>query len=318
MLTTLIDYIKRGLNIRLSAPKWVQIETTNRCNLDCPMCQRKHFNLQYEDISLETFEKIIDRLPDTVKTVNLTGWGEPFIHPDIFLMINYAKQNSLRVALTSNGYLLDADCRRKILDGGLDAICFSIENISPNGQNNSGHKFSEQCLLNIKELLELRDDNSTPQVQFNTTIHKNNNILSIIRFAKEYGVNGVNMQRLDIRFNETLERPTRTEEREICKEAQRLGKELGIKVNCPETENKGLRPSILRDRFCPTLYSNLYINIFGDVTPCCALPRYTVGNILETPLLEIWNSERFSMFRQNQRLVCGLCDVRKYDYLVGG
>lgn len=316
MLITIVDIIKKGFKIPLSAPKWVQIETTNRCNLDCQMCQRKHLDLQYEDMSLEMFERIIDRLPDTVKTVNLTGWGEPFIHPDIFLMINYAKQNGLRVSLTSNGYLLDAECLRKIFEVGLDAISFSIENISPNKHNGKGHPFSEQCILNIKEFLKLRGDSRIPQVQFNTTIHKNNDILSVIRFAKECGVDGVNMQRLDIRFNKSLERPTRTEEREICKKALRLGKELGIMVNCPEIENKGLRPSILRDDFCPTLYSKLYINIFGDVTPCCALPRYAVGNILDTPLLEIWNDEKFSVFRQNQRQICGLCDVRKYNYLV--
>lgn len=316
MITTLIDYIKRELNIPLSAPRWVQIEITNRCNLDCQMCQRKHFGLEYEDISLEMFEKIIDRLLDTVKTVNLTGWGEPFIHPDIFLMMNYAKQNGLRVGLTSNGYLLDAECRKKIIEVGLDAISFSIENICPDGHNDKGHQFSEQCLLNIKELLELRGGSIVPQVHFNTTIHKNNNILPIIKFAKEYGVDGINLQRLDIRFNRMLERPTRKEERQLCKEVIRLGKELGIRINCPEIENKGLRPSALRDRFCPTLYSNLYINIFGDVTPCCALPRYAVGNILKTPLLEIWNGKRFSIFRKDQRLICGLCDVRKYNYRI--
>ena len=86
-------------------PSQAQIEITNRCNLTCKMCPRDYFNLLKEDMPLETFKKIVDRL-ENITLLTLTGWGEPLVHPHIFEMITYCKERSHKVKLTTNGTLL--------------------------------------------------------------------------------------------------------------------------------------------------------------------------------------------------------------------
>ena len=45
----------------------------------------------------------------------------------------------------------------------------------------------------------------------------------------------------------------------------------------------------------------------GKVTPCCALPRYEVGDLAEG-LQEIWRGKAMRDFRENQDSICGTCD----------
>ena len=76
----------------------------------------------------------------------------------------------------------------------------------------------------------------------------------------------------------------------------------------PETRPRG---------FCALPFTDLHIAYTGDVTLCCfdAYGRVPMGNVADTPLTEIWRSERFAAYRQ--RLLSsvrgGLCETCDFD-----
>ena len=297
-------------------PSQAQIEITNRCNLTCKMCPRDYFNLLKEDMPLETFKKIVDRI-ENITLLTLTGWGEPLVHPHIFEMITYCKERSHKVKLTTNGTLLSSEMRQRVFSSGLDEITISLESI--NKASEVGHT-NLDVLQHIKDLAKERQDN-IPMISLQATLHKGRgqDVYEVIRFGKEAGVQRINLGRLDVRLNENLERPSAQEEISILRKADRLGRELGIRIDSIQyalfdgferTTYKILKAVLHRfGKYCLRLYDYVYINQKAEVTPCCGMPTYSVGNLLEKGLGEIWKSKEFQYFREHHNRICGKCDL---------
>ena len=81
------------------------IEPTFRCNLKCPTCPRNSTEGGQFDMTPAVFSRICEELV-YAQSMDLTGWGEPLLHPDITFMIRKAKEKGLSVSMTSNGTLL--------------------------------------------------------------------------------------------------------------------------------------------------------------------------------------------------------------------
>ena len=90
MLTLILDTLHRLFYILPLKPRQVQIEITNRCNMDCPMCPREVLDIELEHMDWDKFVTVVDKLKER-ENITLTGWGEPFLHPRIFDMIAYCK-----------------------------------------------------------------------------------------------------------------------------------------------------------------------------------------------------------------------------------
>ncbi|MBW1855197.1 MAG: SPASM domain-containing protein [Deltaproteobacteria bacterium] len=101
--------------------------------------------------------------------------------------------------------------------------------------------------------------------------------------------------------------------------ADHLGTELGIRVDSIQyaiangferTAYKIVKPALHRfGKYCLRLYDYVYVNQKADVTPCCGMPGYKVGNLLEKSLGEIWKSKEFYHFREHDNKICGRCDL---------
>ena len=118
-------------------PSKLIVETTTRCNLQCPMCLkntcRDHFD--EADMTMETFTALVPAFP-FIDALVLNGIGEPLLHPRLEEFIRLAKRymhEKSWVGFQSNGLLLDAKCADTLIDAGLDRICFSIDAVDPEG-----------------------------------------------------------------------------------------------------------------------------------------------------------------------------------------
>ncbi|GAX60363.1 Fe-S oxidoreductase [Candidatus Scalindua japonica] len=79
-------------------------------------------------MDLNLFKKIMDEVGNKVLTLDLSGWGEPFSHPDIFEMIEYAKNKGVREVIgNTNITSLNNAIIEKILTSKLDTLIFSID-----------------------------------------------------------------------------------------------------------------------------------------------------------------------------------------------
>ncbi|MCF6154399.1 MAG: radical SAM protein [Candidatus Brocadia sp.] len=304
-------------------PERIQIEITNRCNYTCGMCPRESFNLPEKDISLDLFQKIIDRL-ELRYNITLTGWGEPLLHPKLMDMIVYTKVKGHYVGMTTNGLLL-ASFIDRIIDT-VDKLTISLDNIEGGSEVIDGHPSNKVVQKNIEFLMKYRGDKTKPTVTIQITMHAKRQCLDTIRFAGEVGADRVYLVRLNNPLgNSDFKRPSLEEELEIYKESEEIAKKYGLQVdnNYTAFDNgllrllyKRLRPVMYRfDKYCPKPYDYLYINIDGKATPCCDLPRYEVGNILKQSIDEIWHGENMQYFREHQNDVCGNCDALRLRHI---
>jgi len=84
----------------------LQLNPTNKCNFNCPMCSCSEREKQLQ-LSLEDINKIIKVMYRYgLKSVTITGGGEPLMHPDINEIINMFSKKDIKVGLVTNGSLL--------------------------------------------------------------------------------------------------------------------------------------------------------------------------------------------------------------------
>ena len=121
------------LHPSINTLKRVYVEVTNQCNLSCSICMRNVWDVQYGQMSAETFERILasfQNLPQKPELF-LGGYGEPLSHPKVLEMIAQAKEQGHRVSLITNGILLTEQVSRRLIDLHLDMLWVSLDGASP-------------------------------------------------------------------------------------------------------------------------------------------------------------------------------------------
>lgn len=308
-----------------TAPKVAQIEVTNACNLSCRMCQRLDLGVKLEHMDLTKYKKVIRRLGKSINMVTLTGWGEPLFHPEIIEMVKIAKKAGKKVQLTTNGLLLTEYKRKPLLDAGIDSISFSLDDLkAPMMEKDTlGHPVRNQ-LVNIEAFMnEIKTSGKHPKVVIQTTLHlgREKKVFEVMKYAAKIGADLVNVNRLDLRFATFLKRPNYIQEKQFVKKLVQNADKYKIRADfLPHTAFSGIKRLIYqklipfmnqRGKHCLRVYNYIYVNRNGQVTPCCSLPLWAVGDLMNQRLKKIWTSPKFQLFREHefQRKVCGKCDV---------
>ena len=108
--------------------KQVALEIYGGCNYKCTMCPQdggRHKDF-LKKLPFEVFEKIIiDASNHGCTTISLHGSGEATLHPEIGKFIKIVKEYDMQCVTVSNGYMLDEDLSKEIIDAGLDYIRIS-------------------------------------------------------------------------------------------------------------------------------------------------------------------------------------------------
>ncbi len=116
-------------------PERLIIETTTRCNLHCAICpkQSPNYHQPEMDMDFETFTKLSPLFP-YLKSLVLSGIGEPLLHPSLEDFISYAKQRmpkNASIGFQTNGVLLTQERMNELIKAGLNKICVSIDSLVP-------------------------------------------------------------------------------------------------------------------------------------------------------------------------------------------
>jgi len=135
----------------------VMLELTNQCNLKCMMCPvNRSMERARGFMSFDLFRRIIDDNPG-LEYVLLYNWGEPFLHPDIFKMIEYAADRGIRPNTTSNGTLLTPDMIEKIAASRLDRLTISMDGLPESYEKIRGVSY-EKVEQNLTRLIQRRNE----------------------------------------------------------------------------------------------------------------------------------------------------------------
>ena len=103
-------------------PTRLQIEPSTLCNLTCSLCPvTVVMNRPVGNMNLSTFRKVIDEIGEYIFVIILWDWGEPFLNPDIYQMISYAKQKKIKLVSSTNGHIFAKEkFAEKLVKSGLD------------------------------------------------------------------------------------------------------------------------------------------------------------------------------------------------------
>jgi MoaA/NifB/PqqE/SkfB family radical SAM enzyme len=117
----------------LTTLKRVYVEITNKCNLNCSTCMRNVWGVNYGNMTMNTFERVLASLKDLSPKPEIFfgGYGEPLSHPSCLEMIRMAKEAGHSVSLISNGILLTEKTTQKLIDLRLDKLWVSLDGASP-------------------------------------------------------------------------------------------------------------------------------------------------------------------------------------------
>jgi radical SAM protein with 4Fe4S-binding SPASM domain len=87
-------------------PSVVEIFLTAFCNFKCPHCRfREHHGDDHSYMPLPMLESLLTEIRARgVRTIELSGGGEPLAHPDIDAALDLMAAGGFRVGLISNGY----------------------------------------------------------------------------------------------------------------------------------------------------------------------------------------------------------------------
>ena len=107
-------------------PKWLAWEVTGRCNLDCVHCR---VGVQRSDSDFTTAEAkaLIDGISSFCKPVLVLSGGEPLLRPDLFELARYGTDQGLKMALATNGTLVDEEICGRIKDSGIRIASLSLD-----------------------------------------------------------------------------------------------------------------------------------------------------------------------------------------------
>jgi len=94
------------LNREIPVPEVVEIFPTNYCNFACPHCrfQEEHGN-ESQHLDINTLKKLLIELSERdVHAIELSGGGEPLVHPDVNRMFEQFFEHNFKVGTITNGY----------------------------------------------------------------------------------------------------------------------------------------------------------------------------------------------------------------------
>lgn len=150
-----IESAVHGRYSNISAPIWVGVKLTNRCNLSCKHCWTENKNYSP---SLDEIKLMLDKLYHAhVKFIGFSG-GELFIRKDILEILKYAKSKNFIIELFTNGTLITStllDSLERILDKKVDVIQISLDGISEYSiKEQRGLSSANRILWSIEEFIK--------------------------------------------------------------------------------------------------------------------------------------------------------------------
>ncbi|MDD5181700.1 MAG: radical SAM protein [Candidatus Nanoarchaeia archaeon] len=120
-----------------SVPLIVNIEVTNRCNLNCPYCYAHYgatstlYEPTYEELT-KMIDMLADYKPYKIPAVQFTG-GEPTMRREIVALVAHAHERGIRqIQLATNGLRLaeDANLAKRLRKAGLKTIYLKFNGVS--------------------------------------------------------------------------------------------------------------------------------------------------------------------------------------------
>ncbi len=274
-------------------PEMVVVAMSFICNARCVHCPNAATNFEAtlkgknRLMSWEVLKEITHQCASHPTLMRISSFGEILMHPDAAEMMIYMLEQKPdgHIALTTNGSLLTKEKSESMLAKGIKSVEFSVDAASKAVYEKIRRGLNwETTLKNIEDCVRIRDTYGYDTRIMASVIEQPDNeedIERIFSFWKER-VDKVLIRKL-LSFKGVVKREKKYEE------------------------------YMREDTPCPFLWERVVIDPAGNVRGCVSdlNAELVIGNIMETPLEEIWHSELMEEYREKhlagRRKECPLC-----------
>ncbi|HYO76437.1 MAG TPA: radical SAM/SPASM domain-containing protein [Thermoanaerobaculia bacterium] len=318
-------------------PVHAELDLTDRCNVACYFCNQQDLRTK-ESIPLPKLTDLIDELVDGgLKSVRLSGGGDPLFHRDVIPVMDYlASKNVIVDNVTTNGVALTPEVATRLVNNKAREVIFSL-NAADAADYARMMKVKpalfEKVTTNIKNLVATRGDSIYPSIVIQYLIDKTNvhRLVDMYDLGRSLGVDRVAinavleipMERID---RDILLGPNeRTIAEPLVEEILRRDLDAGIlqidfaiagwnemlqgardRIGAPAHNMYPIAPSFKTENGgCFFAWYTAAITGNGDIRPCCLLLNPSVkplGNIHDgQTFTQHWNGPAFGKMREEMR-----------------
>ena len=267
--------------------KKIYIEITNICNLNCKFCLETNRKKEY--ISIENFEKIIQKICKYTNLVFLHVKGEPLLHSNLEQILEILEKYNLKTNITTNGTLVKEKLDIIKNSKAVRQINFSIHSFIQNENLNKNY------LKDIFESAEKLENIIVSYRLWNLRDIKQNDINdNIIKEFEEF-------YKIENLKNKLMEN-------DFYKIKDNLFINQDIEFTWPDINKE----PIIENGKCLALKEQIAILVDGIVVPCCLDNNgdIVLGNILEEDFEDILNNSKTVEIKKNFEkgiITCKLC-----------
>lgn len=305
--------------------------------LDVPMSEIK------DSLPIEKYYKLVDELKSAHPLYVIWG-GEPALYKDLLPLIKYMKKNGAYVSMITNGLKLK-ERAQEIVDYGVDIIFLSIDGPEERHNEIRGSDTSFQVVKEgIAEISRIKKEKraARPLMIALTTVTEENcvELEELFETIAELNFNGLSVfyswfttETLGKQYQAIMKRDLGVKKARSWKGF--VGVNAGMDIELLKKNIKKVKsrkwsfpylfmPPIREDQlqdyyqkseetfgafYCIAPWTEIAIMPNGDVVPCADYPDYTVGNITESNLFDIWNGEKMQKFRKLLKKRGGLLPI---------
>ncbi|MEW6321982.1 MAG: radical SAM protein [Acidobacteriota bacterium] len=331
-------------------------ETTKACNLECRHC-RAVPERGIGPTTLDTAESfaLLDAIGVVAKPVLILSGGEPLYRPDIFDLAEYGVAKGFRMALATNGTLVDEAVARRVAAAGISRVSVSLDGaVEPTHDGFRGVPGAFRAAL--RGIRNLRAEGVS--VQINSTIAKHNvtELPAMLDLALSLGADALHIFMLvpvgcGLELAESAMLPADEYERVLhwfydrskdvaidlkatCAphyfrvRAQRIVDERrqgdrstpfvahGTRLKAAP-DPAGGRPLSSLTRGCLAGTAVCFVSHEGDVFPCGYLP-VSAGNVRREAFGRIWQEAEVFRNLRDPDALDGKCGICRYQGICGG
>jgi radical SAM protein with 4Fe4S-binding SPASM domain len=319
--------------------KWLAWEITSQCNMACVHCRSSSEITSSEGVfTLPAAEKLLDDIAQIASPVIVLSGGEPLLRDDLFRIARMGSDKGFRMAMATNGLLVDDGICRKIKDSEISIVSMSLDGPSEAVHDDfRGQKGAFNAAMKAAAAFNKHG------IKFiiNSSFTKRNQafIEDTYRLSKKIGATAwymfliVPTGRGEDIMSELVSKDDYEEILNWHYEMERAEDAILVRPTCApqyyriwnsnskaeglDAKRRSLSFSTGGGKGCIAGQSILFINSEGDVYPCSYFP-ISAGNVIKESIGDIWKNSKLFADLRNFKTYRGKCGKCEYTDVCGG
>ena len=297
------------------SPLYVQLDLTNKCNLNCVYCYNRNVKYSSELSDMQLLD-LVSQIKEEVKPLFVTfSGGEPFVRKEImFRLIKILKESDIEIFVNTNGTLIDESVAKKIGELDIDKININLDGIDKEKHDKlRGLPGCFDRALKAIELLKKHAPHTLVSIRTVITNENYEEIVHIAKFVRELGLKEYMLIDFIPKYDDQHLMMNKEEWLEFYKIYKKI-KEIGLRIIPNHAILFLERKRDVGIPFCMAGRIKLSIGANGDAFACDHLKekKFVAGNVLTEKILDIWqNSGVINKFRELEPIECKECNFVK-------